>query len=78
MERDIAFHLLHCLMDVAVEHGHRAESLEVAQSLRAVIRPPAPRGVHTPERNVREHHDRRAAREMLDVALDPVELLGSQ
>ena len=34
MEGDVAFNLLHHLVDVAVEHGHRAETLQVAERLR--------------------------------------------
>src|SRR5215469_6180728 len=33
LERDVAFHFLHDLMDVAVEHGDRAEALEIGERL---------------------------------------------
>ena len=40
--RDVAFDLLHDLVDVAVEHGHRAEPLQVATALAARPRSPSP------------------------------------
>src|ERR1700681_3629116 len=65
-------------MDVSIQHGDRAKALEVAECLGSVIGAPPPLGVDTPERHVREHNDRRAAREMFHVALDPIQLLGAK
>ena len=42
VEGDVAFDLLHDLVDVAVEHGDRAEALEQRQRLRARRRCPSP------------------------------------
>src|SRR3954471_8490207 len=52
VERDIAFHLLHHLMDVTVQHRHRAEILEIIQRAGAVLRAPAPGRIDRPERDV--------------------------
>src|SRR5437773_1777088 len=60
MKRYVAFDLLHGLMNVPVEHRHRAELLQVGQRLRAVFRTPAPLRIHRPEWDVREYHDGRA------------------
>src|SRR5882757_1400135 len=37
MEGDVAFDLLHHLMDVAVEYGHRAEAFQVIQRTGAIL-----------------------------------------
>ena len=68
------FDFLHHLMDVAVQHRHGAEPLQVRQRPRAVVGAPAPLGIHRPQRNVGEDDDRRAALETLDVLLEPLEL----
>src|SRR5581483_4564612 len=59
VERHVALDLLHDLVDVAVEHGHRAEAFQVTERLGAVLGAPAPVLEDGPERNVGEHHDRR-------------------
>src|SRR5215469_3505583 len=59
MECDVAFHLLHHLMDVAVKHGHRTEFLQVAKRLRAILGAPTPVLIDGPERDMREQNDRR-------------------
>ena len=54
--------LLHQLMDVAVEHGHRAEPRQQPQRLSAVVGAPAPFRRDHPQRDVGEHDDRRRSR----------------
>ena len=69
-ESDVAFHLLHHLVNVPVQHRHRTEALQQRQGLRAVLRWPSP----TPDRrdhsgNMREHHNRRAGGDAGEVLL---------
>src|SRR3984893_7087229 len=78
VEGDVALALLHHLVDMAVEHGHRAETLEVIQRAGAVLGAPAPFRVDRPQRNMREHHDRRGFRTALEVVLQPFELLRAE
>jgi hypothetical protein len=78
VERHVALHLLHDLVDVAVEDGHRAEPLEISERLRSVLGDPAPLRIDRPQRNVREDHDRGAARERRQVPLEPLELIRAQ
>src|SRR5262249_61475807 len=64
VEGHIAFNLLHDLMDMAVEHSHRAKALQhVERPL--VVGAPSPIGIDRPERDVREHDDRRRVRLVL-------------
>src|SRR3979490_2157451 len=42
VEGDIAFDLLHHLVDVAIQHGHRAKAFEVIQRAGAILGPPTP------------------------------------
>ena len=65
-------------MDVAVEHGDRAEFFQVAQRLRAVLRAPAPVRIDGPKRNVRKHDDRLRGRAAFDVVFEPRELLAAE
>ena len=78
MEGHVPFDLLGDLVDVAVQHGDRAEPLEVAERLLAVLRAPAPLRVNRPERDVAEHHDGRAGGQSRHVGLEPVELLAAE
>src|SRR5262249_19559763 len=78
MEGDVAFDLLHHLMDVAVEYRHRAETLEQLERAAAVLGAPAPFRVNGPERDVREYHDRRRGRAILHVGCEPGELVGAE
>src|SRR5437667_5582337 len=75
VERDVAFDLSHRLMDVSVEHRHRAELLQTGERLRAILGSPAPLRIHRPQRNVREHHDGSAVLQVLYVVLQPLQLL---
>src|SRR5262249_45011975 len=75
VEGDIAFNLLHHLMDVAVEYGHRAEAFHVGERAAAVLGAPAPLRIDRPQRDMREHHDRRRRRAAFEIILDPFELL---
>src|SRR5262249_13746842 len=72
---DVALDLLHDLVDVAVEHGYRAEALEIVERARRVFGTPAPGRIDRPQRNVREDDDRGRCRAALEVALQPFELL---
>src|SRR6266702_2013940 len=58
VEGDVAFDLLHHLVDVAVQHGDRAEALDVFQRASAVLGAPAPLRIHRPQRGMGEQHDR--------------------
>src|SRR6185503_13073445 len=78
VEGDVALDLLHHLVDVAVEHGDRAELLQVTESARAVLGAPAPARIDRPERDMGEHHDRLRSRAALDVVFQPFELLGAE
>ena len=78
MERDVAFDLLHHLMDVAVEHGHRTEALEHVECTRAVFSAPTPGRIDRPQRDVREQHDRRRGRAALEIGVEPGELVGAE
>src|SRR6185437_11317884 len=75
VEGDVTLDLLHHLMNVPVEHGHRAETLHVAERLRAILGAPAPLRIDGPQRDMREHHDRRRRRAAFEIGLDPFELL---
>src|SRR5258708_4286820 len=69
VEGDVAFDLLHRLMNVAVQYGDGAERLEQRESARRVVRAPAPLRVNRPERDVREDHDRRVLCESGEILL---------
>ena len=75
MEGDVAFDLLHQLMDVAVENGDRSKALQISQRLSSVVRAPAPGRINRPQGDVCENDDRRRGREVFDVLLKPFELL---
>src|SRR5271169_3962869 len=78
VERDVAFHLLHDLMDMPIQDGNRAEALQVSEGLLAVVGAPTPFGINRPERDVREHDHRRAAFQVPYIILEPLELLGAE
>ena len=61
VKRDVAFDLLHDLMNVTVQDRHGTKPLEIRQRAFAILRPPSPLGVHRPERDVGEDDDGRAA-----------------
>src|SRR6202044_3716090 len=61
-----------------VEHGHRAEALEIRQRLGRVVGAPAPFRIDRPQRNVREHDDRGRGGTAFQVVLEPFELLGAE
>src|SRR5262249_21638737 len=71
----MALHLLHGLVDVAIQHRDRAKSLEVRQRLRAIGRAPTPFTVNGPEGHVGKNNDGRAAAQAGDIFLEPIELL---
>src|SRR5205807_6397344 len=70
-----ALDLSHHLVNVAVEYRHAAESLEVGESLRAILGAPSPLGIHRPEWNVREDHHRPARGLALQIGFQPCELI---
>ena len=78
VEGDVAFDLLHHLVDVAVEHGHRAEALEIRQRLGAIVGAPAPIRIDRPQRDVGEDDDRSRRRTALQVVFEPFELIGAE
>src|SRR6516162_2791441 len=75
MEGDMAFNFLHHLMDVAVEHGDRAEPLQKFDGARAIVGAPAPLLIDGPQWNVGEHHDRRLRGFSLEIVRKPLKLL---
>src|SRR5450759_1362635 len=78
VEGDVALDLLHHLVDVAVQHRHRAKTLEVIQRAGAVLGAPAPLRIHRPQWDMGEHHDRRGLRFSLEIVLQPFQLLGAE
>src|SRR5437667_1330976 len=62
VEGYVALHLLHHLVDVTVQHGDRAESLEIVQRAGAILGAPAPLRIDRPQRDMGEQHDRRGFR----------------
>src|SRR5882672_12322071 len=73
-KHDVAFHFLNDLVDVAIEHRHRAEPLEITQSLLAVLGSPAPLRKNGPKGDVCEQHDRRAAGAAFQIVFKPFQL----
>src|ERR1043166_1690015 len=78
VEGDIAFHLLHDLVDMAVQHGDGTEPAQIAHRLVGVAGSPAPRLIDRPHRHVREHNDWRAGRAAFQILLEPGELVGAE
>src|SRR5258708_3288499 len=78
VEGDVALDFLHHLVDVAVEHGHRAKTFQIIQRAAAVLGAPAPGRIDRPQRDMGEHHDRRGFRLPLEVVLEPFELLSAE
>src|SRR5579872_6028953 len=78
MERDVAFDLLHHLMNVAIEYSHGTEALHVAQGLCAVFGAPPPFGIKAPQRDVRKQHDGRAGGSPLYISFEPLELIRTE
>ena len=78
MESYVSFDFLHGLMNVPVEHCHRAKFLQVRQGLCAIVSSPAPLRIHRPERNMRENHDWRAVLQVLQIVFHPLKLLASE
>ena len=67
MEGHVAFHLLHDLVDVPVQHSDGPETLQEHQGLHAVIRAPTPIGIDGPQRDMGENDDRRAVGFALEI-----------
>src|SRR4029077_6846704 len=75
MERNLTFDLLHDLVNMAVQHGHGTETLDVRQSLFAVVGSPAPIRIGGPQWNMFKEHDRSAGRAALEIGLKPLQLV---
>ena len=58
VEGDVAFDLLHDLMNVSVQHGNRTEAAQLVHELIRIAGTPAPGLVDGPQRHVGEDHDR--------------------
>src|SRR5580692_7598232 len=78
MERDGAFHLLHDLVDMAVEHRYRSETLDQSQRLDRVFRAPTPFRAYGPKWDVGEQHDGRRAAFALQIVGEPGKLFRAQ
>ncbi len=75
VERDVAFNLLHGLMNVSVKHRHGTEFFEIGKRLRAIVSAPAPLGIYGPQRDMCEHHNGRAFGKVLHIFLHPLKLI---
>src|ERR1700722_15859470 len=60
MEGDVAFDLLHDLMDMTFQHGEGAKTAQLAHELFRVSRTPTPGLIDRPQRHVGKDHDGRA------------------
>jgi len=78
MKGDVALDLLDDLVDVAVEHGDRAEALQITERASGVGRAPAPFLVDRPHRQMGEDDNRGAGRTAGNVLLQPFELVVTQ
>src|SRR5580692_8227046 len=74
VKRNITLHLLHDLMDMAIEHCDRAKSPQHREGLLAVRRSPSPGRIHRPEWNVRKNYNGSAALQPAEILLQPVKL----
>ena len=72
---DPAFDLLQNLMDVAVQHGDRAEAFHQGQRLLPILGDPPPGGVHGPEGDMDKHHEGGAVGESCHILFEPVQLV---
>src|SRR6516225_2198683 len=73
----VAFDLLHDLVNVAIQHRHRAEALEQRQGRSTVVSAPTPFLVDHPERNMSEDNDWCGRAELREIGLQPCELFGA-
>src|SRR6266481_9265281 len=78
MERDVAFHLLNDLVDMTIEDAHGTKTLEVSQSLLAVVGPPTPLGINRPKRDMGKKDDGRAVGAALQIIFQPFQLVVSE
>src|ERR1700722_7221663 len=74
MERDVAFHLLHDLVDVAVQHGDRSEPPQIGHGLIGIAGSPAPGLEDRPHRHMSKHDDRGARGAAPQILLEPGKL----
>src|SRR5205814_6017290 len=75
VERDAALDFLLDLMDVAVEHGHRTEALQVTERAGSILSAPPPFLVNRPQGYMSKNDDRGARRTAGEVLLHPFELV---
>ncbi len=73
-----AFHLLHGLVNMAVQYSHGSESLQIAQCLRAIVCSPTPLRIYGPQRNVREDNDGNAGCQWFQIQFQPLQLVELQ
>src|SRR5258708_4705150 len=78
VESDVAFDLLHNLMNVPVEYGDRAEAAQLAHELIRITRTPAPRLIDRPQRHMGKDDDGRAGGTLLQISRNPSDLTGAQ
>src|SRR5581483_11075946 len=71
---DVALHLLHYLMNVAVKHCDGPEAFEHRERLLAVLSRPAPVGIQRPQRNMGEDDDRRTRGPCAEIVGEPGKL----
>src|SRR5262249_31235481 len=75
VEHYVAFHLLHDLVNMSVQHSDRAKALEKAEGLRTVLGAPAPVRIDGPQRDIRKHNDRPAGGVALELRFVVLERL---
>ena len=63
-------------MDVTIEHGHRAEALQITERAAGILGSPAPLRINCPHRQMGEDDD--AGRTAGDILFQPFELVVTQ
>src|SRR4029077_5969229 len=71
MECRVSLDFLHYLVNMAVEHRDRTETLQMRERLFAVLRPPSPLGIDTPKRNGGEYDYRGTRGDSAQIILQP-------
>src|SRR6201987_5352470 len=78
VECDVAFDLLHDLMNVPVQDRNGSEAPQLVHELVRVTGPPSPRLIDGPEWHVGKDHEGRTGGTSLQVGRQPSELFSSQ
>src|SRR5438552_12760479 len=78
MEGHISFDLLHGLVNVPVQHRDGSKSLQIRESLRAVVGAPSPLRINCPERDMSKDNNRSAGFEVSDIIFKPLKLVVPQ